>query len=84
MRTTHKTRFVPFQTGKSKISVKVKAGQFIFGRNKAADFLGDSPSTIWKRMKKLEEIGNISINSSNKQYSIVTICNWSEYQQDQD
>lgn len=80
MRTSYKQRFLPFHTGKNKISVKVGAGQFIFGRNKAAEFLGDSPSTIWKRMKKLESLENIKIES-NRQYSIVTICNWEEYQE---
>lgn len=81
MKTSYKPRFVPFQTGKGKLSVKIEAGQFIFGRSKAAEFLGDSPSTIWKRMKKLELLKNITIQS-NKQYSIVTICNWEEYQED--
>ena len=83
MKTSYKPRFVPFITGKGKLSVKVEAGQFIFGRNKAAEFLGDSPSTVWKRMKKLELLQNITIQS-NKQYSIVTICNWEEYQEDDD
>lgn len=80
MKTSYKTRFVPFKTGKGKLSVQLNPGQFIFGRNKAAEFLGDSPSTLWKRMKKLELIGNISIES-NRQYSIVNICNWDEYQE---
>ena len=80
MKTSYKKRFIPFHTGKGKISVCVNPGQFVFGRNRAAEFLGDSPSTVWKRIKKLEAIGNISIES-NRQYSIITICNWLDYQE---
>lgn len=78
-RANFKKRFVPFKTGKGEVTVKLDPGQFIFGRSKAAESLGWSASTVWKRMKRLESIGNIAIES-NRQYSIVSICNWEQYQ----
>lgn len=82
MKASHKDRFVKFTSGKGALSVQVLAGQFVFGRNKAADVFGWSPSTLWKRMQKLVDMGCIIINSD-KQYSIITICNWSIYQPDE-
>lgn len=79
MRTNYKQRNVSFQTGKGGVVITVNPGQFVFGRNAAADQLCQNPSTVWKRMKKLESLGMIQIESNN-QYSIVSICNWSEYQ----
>jgi len=38
-----------------------------------------SPSTVWKRLKKLKTIGNCDIES-NSQYSVITIVNWAIYQ----
>ncbi|MCW9705219.1 hypothetical protein [Fodinibius salsisoli] len=66
--------------------IKVKPGQFITGRNAlhrefyaipANDEKG--PRTIWRWMKRLENWGSISINSSSK-YSLVTVANWEKYQ----
>ncbi len=79
MKTTYKKRTAPLRVGRGIILVKLNPGEFIFGRNKAAYFLNESPSTIWKRMKKLENLGCIKIKSNN-QYSIVSICNWGDYQ----
>lgn len=83
MKTTYKKRNVSFKTGKGKLSVSLNPGQFLFGRNSAAEALGDSPSTVWKRMKKLEEFRCISIQS-NRQYSVVSIRNWTEYQPEEE
>lgn len=83
MKASHKERFVKFQSGKGCQSVKVIPGQFVFGRNKAAEVFGWSPSTTWNRLQRLAEINCISV-ASNNQYSIVTICNWSIYQSDED
>ena len=59
--------------------IKLKPGQFIFGRKKAAIELQYSESTLWSYMKVLESNGTINIKSTNK-YSIITISNWDKYQ----
>lgn len=59
--------------------VKLKQGQFVFGRNKAAEELKMKPSTVYLYMDLLKRNGNISIKPNNK-YSIVTIEKWATYQ----
>jgi len=59
--------------------VELLSGQFIFGRNSCAEELSCPPSTAFKRMKKLEEMGNITIKSD-RHFSIVTVCNWVTFQ----
>ena len=73
----HKTNFVPIKKGRGKMTVKLKRGEFLFGRFKAEEELFIDGSTIYKIMKKLEQLGNILIKSNNH-YSIVTICNYNE------
>jgi hypothetical protein len=74
-------RFISVKIGKGSTSVKILPGQFIFGRFKAEEELNIDGSTIYKWMQKFEssEFGMISIESNN-QYSIITLCNWDEYQ----
>lgn len=78
-RANHETNYVDIQTGKGKTEVKVNAGEFIFGRKSVSKDLKMNPSTLYKRMQKLEKIGNVNIQS-NSHYSIVSICNWNVYQ----
>lgn len=59
--------------------VKVKPGEFVFGRKKAAAELNMKESTVWDRIKLLEKLGNINIKSNNK-FSIVNVVNWAKYQ----
>ena len=61
------------------IEVEVPRGAFIFGRDSAATFLGAKSSSTWKRMQKLKNMGNLTIQS-NRQYSTITITNWDAYQ----
>lgn len=75
-----KDRSVPLKIGKGETIVQVKRGSFIFGRFKAEDELFIDGSTIYKSIKKLEEMGMIKVESNN-QYSIITICNYDTYQQ---
>lgn len=74
-----KNRTIPLKVGRGETLVKIKRGQFLFGRFKAEEDLCIDGSTIYKAMKKLEEMNNISIQSNN-QYSIVTVCNYNDYQ----
>lgn len=72
--------------------VLVQPGQFITGRYQLhGDYHGWSkghkkkkpaPSTVWRWLQTLEKMQNLRIRSFNK-YSIITITNWSEYQQNE-
>lgn len=55
------------------------AGQFIYGRNKAAEELRMKPSTVRDYISALKLNGNIDIKSNNK-YSVITVVNWAIYQ----
>jgi hypothetical protein len=71
--------YFPISTGRGSTVVKVGPGQFVFGRKVAALELGMTESGIYKRMMKLKIMGNLNIESNNK-FSIITIVNWSTYQ----
>lgn len=79
MKAAYRERWVTVQTGRTSIEVKVEPGQFVFGRFSAADELGMKPSSVWKRMQKLQKLENLNINSDIK-YSLITIINWESYQ----
>lgn len=72
-------RWVSFKSGKGRIDIEIEKGQFVYGRHSASEDLGINPSTLRDRMKKLADLGFISINSAS-QYSLITICNYEYYQ----
>ena len=74
-----KDRHVPLKVGKGVIIVSLKRGSFLFGRHKAEEELFIDGSTIYKAIKKIEDLGMISIVSNN-QYSVITICKYNDYQ----
>jgi biotin operon repressor len=78
---SYKNRCVKFMTGKGGVDINIEPGQFVFGRDSASKELGMPPSTIWKRMEKLKNIGNLNIES-NRQYSLILINNWHTYQEE--
>jgi len=80
IKANHKRQYVTWKTGKGSITILVKRGQFVFGRNQLAKELNVKPSTLLYRLKRLQEMGNIEIKAD-KQYSILTICNYEAYQQ---
>lgn len=59
--------------------VDLKPGQFVFGRKKAAHELRLTERKIRTCLKHLEKLQNLTIKATNK-YSIITIVNWSTYQ----
>ena len=59
--------------------IHLEKGQFIFGREKAAEELSMTESTVYKYIKLLEKLQMISIKSNNK-FSVVSIEKWEEYQ----
>jgi uncharacterized phage protein (TIGR02220 family) len=65
--------------GKGKVKVLVKRGSFLFGRGMAAAELGISESQVRRRIKSLQEWGNLEINATNL-ISIVTVRNYERYQ----
>jgi DNA-binding Lrp family transcriptional regulator len=75
----HKEKNVPVNTGRSITVVKVQRGQFIFGRNKAAEKLRIKPSTVWFAMQKLEKLENLDMDINNH-YTLVTIRDYDFYQ----
>ena len=83
IKANHKNKSVALKTGKGFITVSVKRGQFIFGRNKAADELNIAGSTILRHLEKLKVEKAINIKSDN-QYSIITICKYDDYQDKED
>ena len=76
MRATHKP--VDVLVGYQK--VHLDPGQFVFGRNKAANELRASPQNIRTCVAALKIMQNLTIKSTNK-FSIITIINWDIYQQ---
>lgn len=55
--------------------VSLERGQFVTGRKKLHEETGISENIIRHRLKLLENIGKITIKSTNK-FSIITICNY--------
>ena len=60
--------------------VKLKPGEFIFGRIAAGKELNMSPSTVWRHINALKSGGNVDIKTNNK-FSVVSIVNWRVYQE---
>ena len=58
----------------------IPRGSFVCGRFSASEALGIPPMTFYKRLKRLESMGCISIKGNNK-FSIVTIEKYDQYQQ---
>lgn len=85
-----KATHTPRETVIEKQLVKLEPGQFPTGRFKLEEeFNRGTPKrkrvsaiTLWRWLKKLEEWQMLNIKPHPK-FSIVTICSWNEYQQDE-
>lgn len=71
--------FVSLRSGKGDVMVKVKRGQLIFGRYKAEEVLDLDGSFIYRKLQRFQDDKMITIES-NSQYSLITICNYEDYQ----
>jgi hypothetical protein len=60
--------------------IPLKAGQLLTGRKQLAALLNAKETTIYKRLKWLENEKKIELKSNNS-YTIVTICNYETYQE---
>ena len=69
---------VPIKVGRKIFQVPVQAGQFVYGRHAASLELNMPESTVRNRMARLATLGNVDTESDSN-YSIVTISNWSVY-----
>jgi hypothetical protein len=76
---TYKERHLPVKIGKGETVVALKRGELLFGRFKAEESLCIDGSTIYRWIKKMEEMEMIEVKSSS-QYTIITICNYDKYQ----
>ena len=68
-----------WQDGKYK-GIDIPRGSFVTGRKKLSQELGMSEQEIRTCLKKLEKSENLTINAT-KQFSIISIKNYNEYQQ---
>jgi hypothetical protein len=80
LKATKNERIISIKIGAGFQDIKLLSGQLLFGRYKAEEQLNIDGSTIYKHIKKLEESGNILLNSNNH-YTTITICKWDEYQE---
>lgn len=76
---THRRKVVSIRTGRGTTQIELQPGQFIYGRNIAADELNLPPSTVNDAMQKLKALGSVHIQP-NTHCSIVTANNWATYQ----
>ncbi len=76
---SHTAHHVQAKTGRGGTVATIGRGQFIFGRNSAARELRLEPSTVYRRMKRLERMETLTIQPDSH-FSIVTVCNWDRYQ----
>ena len=80
LKANHRNRVVTHFRGEREQIIRVNRGQFIFGRHKAEEELMIDGSTIYKCMKKIESLGMIKIDSSNR-YSVITINKYNDFQE---
>ena len=59
--------------------IKIKPGQFVFGRKRAAEETGLGEITTYRYLKLLEELHMVK-RSVNNHFTVVTIVNWRKYQ----
>jgi DNA-binding transcriptional ArsR family regulator len=60
----------------------LEPGQLILSYNRAADALDMSKSTVFRHIKALEQLGNITLNVERK-WTTLTLCHWGTYQDDE-
>lgn len=60
--------------------VEIKVGQMIAGRKKLSAITGISEQSIRTCLKRLEDSGEIKRTVLTKRFTIVTICNYTDYQ----
>lgn len=59
--------------------VTVDRGQFLFQRGRDAKILDIAPSTLYAALGRLEDMGAVETQASNKQYTVVKIVRYESY-----
>lgn len=59
--------------------INIERGQFLIGRKKLSESTGISEQSVRTCLSRLKSTNEITIKSTNK-YSIITICNYDNYQ----
>jgi len=72
-------RTVSIVTGRGRTLVHLQPGQFVFGRKSASEETGQPAETLRDRMKRLKNLGMITIKPATH-YSVVAVVNWASYQ----
>lgn len=78
LKANYKEKYIPLKIGKGQSTVKIERGQFLFGRFTAEEELNINGSTIYKWIKKMEDMEMIELESNNH-YTVVTVCNYNDY-----
>ena len=63
---------------------EIEPGQFATGRLSAAEQIGVSGSRWYRGMQRLAEFGNIKIENVNNRFTLISVLNWSDYQNQAD
>lgn len=79
LKANFKKTYIPFTIGRGITTIELDRGQLIFGRFTAEEELGMDGSMIYRILKKLEDLEQIIIEPNNK-YSIISICKYDSYQ----
>jgi len=78
LRANYKDVTVPVITGRGESTVKLKRGQFLFGRKSASKQLHMAPSSVRNRIAKLKDMDCLDIKTDTH-YSIITVTNYDSY-----
>ncbi len=79
LRANHKEISLSVKTGKGNTVIKIKRGQFVYGRHSASRALEMPPSTIRNIIALLVRWQNLAIQVDTH-YSIITVLNYDTYQ----
>lgn len=75
LKANHQPKWFSIKIGKGYREVYCDVGQFITGRNRAAEELGIPGSTWYTNITKLKEYGYLEVES-NSHYSLITVVNY--------
>lgn len=79
LKASYKAEAFPVKTGRGVTIVTLEPGQFIFGRNQAAEKLKIPPATVQRKMTHLGKLGFLVLQPVTH-YSIISIAKWDTYQ----
>lgn len=79
LKANYKKTYYTIRVGDREMPIEINRGQLLFGRKSASSELCIGGSSIYRAIKKFEELGQINIKSNNY-YSIITICKYDSYQ----